>query len=55
MSNKEKAIRRFAKAMRDANVVYMADQGKFTPNMDRVWQLYIEACKEEDAKYGRSK
>jgi hypothetical protein len=51
MTNKEKAIRRFAKAMRDANVVFMVETGKFTPNMNTFWSLYIEACREEDKNY----
>lgn len=54
MSEKEKAIRLFAKAMRTAHVPYIAGGGRMTPGMDLAWNLYVIACIKE-AKNGRLK
>lgn len=47
MTEKEKAIRNFAKAMRSADTKHMALFGIFTSNMAASWYRYIEAVKKE--------
>jgi hypothetical protein len=58
MTNKEKAIRKFSKAMRTAYINYVARQvidvpDCMTMNMRAAWVEYILACREE-FQHGRS-
>lgn len=57
MTDKEKAIKKFAKAMNTANTSYMSQfhyQKIFTPNMQQAWGEYIDACCYEEKQNARS-
>lgn len=47
LTNKEKTIRDFAKAMRSANAQYIADQGHFTLRLESAWYAFVDACEQE--------
>ncbi len=50
MTTKDKAIKEFAKAMKNADVEFMARQTYqklFTMNMHSAWLKFIEACQQE--------
>lgn len=47
MTEKEKAIKEFAKAMRTAHIPYIAENGRMTPAMDMAWNSYVIACMKE--------
>jgi hypothetical protein len=53
MTNKEKAIRYFAKAMKTADIVHMATMETMTLRMAEAWYAYIAACQEE-VKHAKS-
>lgn len=55
MSEKEKAIRTFAKAMRTAHVPYIAEGGRLTPAMQMAWNHYVVACMKEAQDGGLKK
>lgn len=42
--NKERAIKLMAQAMKTADVRYISQQARFTPNMDWAWNNYLAAC-----------
>lgn len=54
MTEKEKAIKEFSKAMRTAVVAYVADGGRMTPGMTMAWNNYVVACMKE-ASNGRKR
>lgn len=54
MTEKEKAIKEFSKAMRTAMVAYVADGGRMTLGMAMAWNNYVVACMKE-ASNGRKR